>query len=414
MDNFFYVSYLAGVGFVGSKFIQIVIRQRLSPVVVQLFAGTLGISMLIIFLFIAEVADFMQESWRIFWWGLDIFLILFNSLLVLPLLQLYLFYQSFQRIRKPFVLASVSWIGLLIVFLLIPCEPTETLLGPLLVRSGMVGVFLMASLSGFTAVYTPFQNLQIFRKRRTIEDVQEVEQNIKQTMAYIFEKKRQQAMKQTPQTGYGFLSSFTSNQDTIENEIAAQELILSHFISELDSLHQDMEYQKTREWTNFLGIFFAIYCIYKTIASLFNILLHSNGGSDPATTVLVMLTTWFGFDVDLAFWSKQLSFLLVSIMAISSIRSILLQFTKLSKRGLRTITTETLVLIFSNLIGFYFLSVTLMLRSNLPPSHREKLRQVLGDVEFHFYQRWFDTIFLITTLVSSAILLASNRVNKMS
>lgn len=46
--------------------------------------------------------------------------------------------------------------------------------------------------------------------------------------------------------------------------------------------------------------------------------------------------------------------------------------------------------------GMYFISLVILMRMNMPARYREIIGQVLGDLEFNFYHRWFDVIFLIS------------------
>ena len=55
-------------------------------------------------------------------------------------------------------------------------------------------------------------------------------------------------------------------------------------------------------------------------------------------------------------------------------------------------------------MGTYFLSSVLLLRMSLPPSYRLIITDVLGKMEFHFYQRWFDVIFLVSGVASICFL----------
>ncbi|CAN0010366.1 unnamed protein product, partial [Ectocarpus fasciculatus] len=58
------------------------------------------------------------------------------------------------------------------------------------------------------------------------------------------------------------------------------------------------------------------------------------------------------------------------------------------------------------LMGTYFTSSVILMRVNLPPRHRVAITAVLGGMRFSFYQRWFDTVFLISGCVTAITLLA--------
>ena len=62
----------------------------------------------------------------------------------------------------------------------------------------------------------------------------------------------------------------------------------------------------------------------------------------------------------------------------------------------------------------YFISSVLLLRMNMPFQYRQIISRVLGDLQFHFYHRWFDCIFLLSSLASLAILYQHYRSSRQS
>ncbi len=55
-------------------------------------------------------------------------------------------------------------------------------------------------------------------------------------------------------------------------------------------------------------------------------------------------------------------------------------------------------------MGMYFVSTVLMLRLSVPPPFRRLITDVLADLEFTFYHRWFDVIFTLSCLTSGVLL----------
>lgn len=90
---------------------------------------------------------------------------------------------------------------------------------------------------------------------------------------------------------------------------------------------------------NYIFIYFIIQC---TI----NIVFDRVGKVDPVTRGLQIAVNYMGLEVDVKFWSQHISFILVGIIVITSIRGLLITLTKVS-----LFITKFLYLIFI----FYFL-----------------------------------------------------------
>ena len=92
-------------------------------------------------------------------------------------------------------------------------------------------------------------------------------------------------------------------------------------------------------------------------------------------------------------------------------------------------TSNHIVLILAHLMGMYFTSSILLMRMNLPPSYRlnfnllfkyflfyltidkrELLTEVLGNVQFGFYHRWFDYLFIPSVVISILFLVIKSKI----
>ena len=135
-----------------------------------------------------------------------------------------------------------------------------------------------------------------------------------------------------------------------------------------------------------------------------NVVLRRTGSSDPITTMIFIVLSQFGDSVQIntEFWLQQLSFWFAGIIVVGSIRG----FLKLLIRILDvfqwnvTLSINHLLLLTAHIMGMYFLSSILMMQLSLPTEYRYLLS---SSVEFDFFRRWSDVIFVISSLISLAV-----------
>lgn len=91
-----------------------------------------------------------------------------------------------------------------------------------------------------------------------------------------------------------------------------------------------MEYSKTcmGMYFNVLGHFFSVYCLWKIFICTVNIVFDRVGKVDPVTKGIEIGVHWIGIDMDVRFWSQHISFGLVGVIAVTSIRGLLITLTK--------------------------------------------------------------------------------------
>lgn len=153
------------------------------------------------------------------------------------------------------------------------------------------------------------------------------------------------------------------------------------------------------------------------------------GKKDPVTRGLEIAVHWCGFEMDVAFWSQHVSFFLVGIIMVTSIRGLLLTLTKVSAGEIMAAgheiellvyfqffykissskSSNLIVLVLAQIMGMYFCSSVLMMRMNMPAEYRVIITEVLGGLHFNFYHRWFDVIFLMSAVTTILVLYIVNR-----
>ncbi|XP_033095441.1 Golgi pH regulator-like, partial [Anneissia japonica] len=134
------------------------------------------------------------------------------------------------------------------------------------------------------------------------------------------------------------LDSLTVASDTsqLQQEISGyEELSRQLFIElvDLQNTRERTEYSKTLKgrFFNLMGYVFSLYCTWKITISTINIVFDRVGKKDPVTKGVEIAVEWLGIEFDVAFWSQQVSFILVGIIIVTSIRGLLIKLTKVIK-----------------------------------------------------------------------------------
>lgn len=309
-------------------------------------------------------------------------------------------------------------------------------LEPGMSRIGVIGVTVMAILSGFGAVNSPYTYLFYFLRPVSDDEIQQSQRHYLKVIDLINSKKRKLSLQK--QIDYSPLSisddsqsffsglvnrivkpvrettrRFTVDTNSLENDIAVLEEISQELLRELDDMYYEKDrYNFSKTWQgkyfNALGYLFSVYCVYKIFMTSINIALDRVGKKDPVTYILEILVHYCGLDVNLQFWSQYASFLFVGIIIVASIRGLLIYMMKIFRivavKDSSINQTSWVILILAQIMGMYFVSCVLMLRTCLPPSYRQIITAILEGIHFDFYSRWFDVIFLVSAISSVAFL----------
>lgn len=297
-------------------------------------------------------------------------------------------------------------------------------------RVGVVGVTIMALLSGFGAVNYPYSSMAVFMRSVTPSDVAAIERKLLQTMDMVVTKKKRLVMaekeierrrQQDQQGGGGWWDRMKKqlgsagmdytheNVPRLKQDILALEELSRHLFMEahdMQNMRQRNEWSKTWQglYFNFLGYFFSMYCLWKIFISTVNIVFDRVGKMDPISKGMEIAVHWFGLELDVIFWSQHISFILVGAIVVTSIRGLLLTMSKFFIWISSPKSSSLIVLFLSQIMGMYFVSMVLLMRMNMPVQYRTIVTEVLGDLQFNFYHRWFDVMFLVAALCTIAIL----------
>ncbi|XP_060606517.1 Golgi pH regulator A-like [Ruditapes philippinarum] len=322
--------------------------------VLLVFSTTFSLSCTMFVLIIFEIIGIMDSSSRYFHWKLQLFVILFLLIVILPA-YIAFFVLSNLRLVPPkghvrVTLTFVSWCVFLYFFWKIGdpfpiLSPKHGILSieQCIGRVGIIGVTLMAILSGFGAVNYPYTSMFCFIRHVTDAEIQGIEKRLMQTMDMIMNKKRRIALAKR------------------ENLRSASQ--------------------------NIGG---GLWGMLKTVTA---------GGSSES--ILTHLSV--------KFWSQQISFILIGIIIVTSIRGLLITLTRFFYAIASSKSSNIIVLCLAQIMGMYFVSSVLLMRMNMPLEYRTIITEVLGELQFNFYHRWFDVIFLVSALSSIGFLYIAHK-----
>jgi len=404
-----------------------------------IFAITFSFSCMMFELVIFEILSYLDPSSRLFHWRLLIYCMLIVLIFLIPLYIGYLLVSNIRWVPKGFhqILAFVYWFIFFYVFWKI--RNPFPILSPKhgifsieqgISRVGVIGVTLMAILSGFGAVNCPYTYMSYFMRHVSDTDISTVERRLLQTMDLILAKKKRIALSKRKKianqatsrpksiwnvfAGYGSSDKLLENTTLLQNEVSTLEELSRQLYVESVDLHNTkarMIFSKTLQgrYFDFVGHIFSIYCIWKIFISSVNIIFDRIGKKDPVTRGIEISVHYLGIQFDVEFWSQQISFLLVGILIITSIRGLLITLTKFFYALSSNKSSSIIVLVLAEIMGMYFISCLLLMRMNMPPQYRKIISLVLGDLQFHFYHRWFDVIFLVSALASIGFLYVAHK-----
>lgn len=287
-----------------------------------IFCTVVSLSCSMFELIIFEIVGFMDSSSRYFSWYLSIYLMLLLLLVAIPFSISYFLIQNLtasnstlcleKRTRLLFTFAV--WAAFILLFWKIgnPFPISSPKHGMLSIehqisRVGIIGVTMMAMLSGFGAVNYPYTSMTVFTTSVSPVDTATAEKRLLQTYDKIVTKKKQIAaalhnerisgeqsrFTSTSSSFWSMLTSFgggagggggAGNVHQLRKECAYhEELSRQLYLEYVDLKVMEERFQKSKTLTgrffNLLGYFFSLYCIYKIVlvSPLINWALNCEG-----------------------------------------------------------------------------------------------------------------------------------------
>lgn len=122
-----------------------------------------------------------------------------------------------------------------------------------------------------------------------------------------------------------------------------------------------------------MSFILCVYSVTKIILTVWNMFVGRKLSTDPITRFINFITYISDSKVnaDIRLYSQYISFGFMGYLMISNVRSFSMNIKNFldlifRRRGLNIISTDTLVLLLSEMYGIYFLSAAILLQSGLP------------------------------------------------
>ncbi|KAI9323481.1 Abscisic acid G-protein coupled receptor-domain-containing protein [Dichotomocladium elegans] len=393
-----------------------------------IFALTTSCSCMLFLLVFTEIMDLFSTTLRSQFWRFNLYMLLFLVVLLIPWYQLYTFLRQTRGWRQKLAVyfTCVGWTIYLYLFTRVSSDKPLTWTELAIFRVGTVGVTVISILSGIGVVNTPYNTFRVFQKSVSDRDLRYAQTAYDQTRDMIQAKKhalsRMTKHGEQPQSSsigriMSVFGSSKSEYDLLKNEIEQLEHLAEDMtadLSELSREHTRSQFSRTWRGKCWIAVkhVFSIYCIYKLCVTTFNVLFHRVGNTDPISRMLSLLISQFGIS-DAGFWSQQLSFWFVGIIVFGSVRGFVSLLSKILRSFSRRMimSKANITLFVAHMMGMYFLSSVLMMQNNIPPEYRHLLSSSISAIEFDYFRRWSDIIFVISWLLAAVVLYVLHQTN---
>ncbi|KAH6664355.1 Abscisic acid G-protein coupled receptor-domain-containing protein [Plectosphaerella plurivora] len=312
-------------------------------------------------------------------------------------------------------------------------------------RIGVIGIALMAMLSGFAAASTPWYTLGGASERRkkpvTDADISRKQAGLDATSEMLLTKRhRLQALErkasttQTQNSSGGIMGkmlgtirgggSEEAEMRGLRVEIAGLETMEASLSSNL-GLMRSRHAASARASTAFGRMLtvphyvFSLYCVYRILATTLTTIRRAYSpaaafsSTDPINRFLGLLARHWDPMLDQDAWARQISFLLSGVILAASASSATQTFHLFARfaPGLLFQAQANLALITGQVSAVYVISAALLLRSNLPSEMGSAVSEALRSaLDPRFVDGWFESWFLVASAVTAVGLWVNRKI----
>lgn len=410
-----------------------------SATVQQLFGWTFAVSLSLILLILFDAIGVMHAATRRLNWFFDVYTLIITLVFILPTAQVYHILidsgwsrgESFRAsVLCELVFLYVFWrLGdsLLLTSAASANTPIPRLLSNFSIEAAMsrvlvIGTTMLAILSGFTAVNLPYSYLSSIIHPIKEKEVVSLGDRLRSALDDVLRKKtelmdnevrfsaRVRQAKQANRSGPYTLPGLP--QDVLDAEKRVSQLFVQY--NDAAVAWHDMVFARTRIGRFFtaLGALMLLLCAVRVVAALYNIYSHLRGAKiGPKGGALlisarlhhILVRAGVKVDVNVVYQYSTLGF--TSILMCVNLRAALLRMTSVfSLLSGNDAVSGSAAIFIAHLLGTYVISSTILVRSFLPPSSRVLISDVVGKMEFQYFQRWFDVLFISSAFIGAAIL----------
>ena len=423
--------------------------HEIDPVVSTLFAVTFALSAGLLVLVLYEILGLVDESFLRVHWRFNLRAVLVLLIFVLPFVHLHRFFTLAvgwrAKPRRAVAAALAAHLALLFGFHRVGGggENLDGAFGEKSVaravfRVGVVGVSMLAVLSGFGAVHFPYEVLSLFAKPVGDAESQALRRRLVQaTETAVTRRKRQallrrelaelrptgrsgdadggasEAAAKRAGGGFGFgldalrralpvspgkrfarrgdatrAESVRLKLSVLEAEIEAMDHVVRSLFAETHEARLARERRAAAstargKLNDIAGAAMCLTCFWRVASGVFRLVFRGTGsagfaaGTDPVTRTLRSVVT---LPISPEAMSQILSLLFIGALVGASLRNFLRVVFRVffAVGGGGGGTSAMLVLFVSEILGLYFLSSVLLIRNNLPDKYRGFITEAMG------------------------------------